>query len=152
SIPIVAYGADGAGRRLTRRAEDAEAIAVAPDGRELVAIMRRVGSSYVVVVSVPTGEERTLAEGDAAAFTPDGAEVIFSRGASALAVARGGGDLRHIADLPGAITDLKVGPDRSIHLAVGVADGLEAWRIAPVTGATSREAPPPWIEVVPAPA
>jgi len=105
-----------------------------------------------VVVSVPTGDERTLAEGEKAAFTLDGAEVIFSQGPRVLAIPRDGGAPRLLAELPGAISDLKIGPDRTIHLSLRVADDQQAWRIAGGNGAVERDAPAPWTEIVPAPA
>ena len=152
--PIVAYGAGGARRRLTSVAEETEALAVASDGRDLVAAVRRGGADHVVIVPTGGGEERTLAEGQTPRFTLDGTEVVYvvpGTPTRISAIARAGAASRRVGELSGQVADLNVGPDGSIHVALLGAGGLEAWRIPLSGGPGEREAPAPWSEVVPAP-
>jgi serine/threonine protein kinase len=120
NVPIVAYGADGARRVLTSVAEETRKLAVAPDGRDLVAGVRRGGADYVVIVPTVGGEERTLAEGQAPSFTPAGTEVAYmvpGTPTRVYAIARAGGAPRLVGELPGQNGDLNVGPDGMIHVA-----------------------------------
>ncbi len=154
NLPIFAHGADGARRVLTSVAEATDKLAVAPDGRDLVAAVRRGGADHVVIVPTVGGEERTLAEGQTPSFTPAGTEVVYVVPGTPIrvyAIARVGGAPRLVGELPGQAADLNVGPDGTIHVALFATGGLEAWRIPLSGGAAEREAPAPWFEIVPAP-
>jgi Tol biopolymer transport system component/tRNA A-37 threonylcarbamoyl transferase component Bud32 len=153
SHQIFAYGLDGSRRRLTSVVGGrALKLAASPDGRELVAGVRRGSREQVVIVPTAGGEERLLVDGRLPGFTPDGTEVVYvSAGVPGrvFAVARGGGAPRLVAELPGRPFDLYVARDRMIHVALLTADGLQAWRIPLLPGAPEREAPAPWSYVLP---
>src|SRR5262249_18780861 len=147
NAPIFAYDVDGARRRITHVAEETVALAMAPDGRELVAGIRRDGRDHVVMVSTADGVERPLTEGLLPSFSVDGREIVYvapGMPARLHAVGRDGGAPRQIGEVPGQVVDLRTGPDGMVHLALAAGERWEAWRIPLSGGAPEREPAGPW--------
>jgi serine/threonine protein kinase len=155
SFPIFAQPTDGgARRRLTGTIEDWSVIRAFPDGRELVSHVERRGTQLVIALPLDGGEERILGEGIVPAITLDGETVLFGSAdvpPRLLAVSRAGGAIRTVAQLPGPLVDLAAGPDGNAHASLRLPGGVEAWRIPLSGGVPSREAPPPYCQLVPAP-
>lgn len=156
AVPIFALPLDGAGRRrrIAPTLDDVAGVLSTPDGRELIAGVRKGARRAIVAIPLDGGEERPIVDGETPALSADGQEVIFSRAEGArtllLAVPRAGGTARPLAEVPGLVTHLAVGPDGILHLARRLDRGLEASRVAP-GGAVGIDAPSPYMQVIPAP-
>jgi dipeptidyl aminopeptidase/acylaminoacyl peptidase len=144
---------------------DGERSALTTEARELiggpsasvdgahVAFVRSDGPApEVELLTLASGERRVIGEGNHAAFSPDGRELIYAAVSPPriVAVPVAGGAARELAALPGPIESLAIGSDARVHVSV-VAAAREAWSVELAGGALVRDAPAPIAMVVPGP-
>ena len=126
----------GQPRRLTTALENVDSPAVSPDGRLLAFAVDHGASSTIEVMTLATGEVRTIGDGRFPQFSRDGRELLFARGDELVAMPLDGAprSLGHMAaQIQGFIQDLPQGT----HLMILGRHGLETWLRAP-DGTLSR--------------
>jgi hypothetical protein len=144
---------DGARRTLTTGAREIlSGPEVSPDGAQLVAIRSEGATPVVIAIELASGAERTIADGNHAAFSPDGREIVYTAIAPPrlLAVPVSGGAPRELAALPGPVEDLAIGGDARVHVSLSIAR-REAWSVSLAGGDLARDAAAPIAMVVPGP-
>jgi Tol biopolymer transport system component len=141
-------------RKLSERLEHVSWSAPTPDGREVLAQVRRGGRPRVVAYRVDGGAERVLTDGELPAPTWNGAEVIFTRTLAAgrtaiLAMPLAGGAVRPLAEVDGEILSARASLDGWVHFQRDRDGRAAAWRVWLAGGQPEEEAPDPWSLVLP---
>ena len=145
---------------ISRELENVGLIAATPDGAEIVgeesAMWTPTRRKRIKAWPLRGGEVRDFGEGYHPSVTHDGSQVIFAQvlsdGRSRLvAVQRGGGPERTVAELPGDVIQLAEGPDGVVHVSVRGSSGRTRFRV-PIAGGTPQAQPGPAIAFYPSPA
>jgi serine/threonine protein kinase len=146
----------GQQRRVTMRLDLINRLAITPDGRTAITSSERDGQSLITAVPLDGSQsERVLGAGSQSTLSPDGRIVFYvvqSHGTTQLvATPVSGGFPRILAEVPFPVKYLASGGDGWLHLTLVTPKSAEAWRAPMTGGAAEREAPAPWMLVLPAP-
>jgi dipeptidyl aminopeptidase/acylaminoacyl peptidase len=161
TFELVAYSLrNGTRVQLSRELETVGAIAVTPDGAEVVGewnpLWKPTRRTRIKAWPVRGGELRDFGEGYHPAVTQDGSQVLFAQAlrdgrARLVATPRAGGPERTVAELPGDVMEIVAGPDDVVHVSVRGSSGRTLFRV-PVAGGTPQAQPGPAIAFYPSPA
>jgi TolB protein len=147
SIALSAVPIDGGPpRRLTTALENVLSPAVSPDGRLLAFDVDHGARSTIELMTLATGEVRTIGDGRGPQFSRDGHELVSARGDELVAMPLDGAP-RSLGRMPGEIQGLIQDLPEGHRVIVLGAHGLETWLRAPNGTLTRIPQVGDWLEM-----